>query len=80
MNLINPEKNVRSGKARSIIIPEILSEKLQKDHILNLQFQKLSPGKRKELIDYLTGVKRESTKQQRLQKIIPLILQGKGIK
>ncbi|HMQ06583.1 MAG TPA: YdeI/OmpD-associated family protein [Saprospiraceae bacterium] len=80
MNPIKSDKMLHTGKDRSMIIPEILSEKLQKDHILNLQFQKLSPGKRKEYIHYLTTAKKESTKQQRLQKIVLLILKGKGMK
>ncbi len=62
-----------------IKIPEKLANALSSDKILNMQFMKLSPGKRKEYIEYIHEAKRESTQDQRLKKIVPLILKGIGL-
>ncbi len=62
-----------------IKIPEKLGDALHADKILNMHFMKLSPGKRKEYIEYIHEAKRENTRDQRLKKIVPLILKGVGL-
>lgn len=60
---------------------------IQKDFIvifeevadLELNFKNLSPGKQKEYILYITEAKREETKKKRVEKSIPLIMEGKGL-
>ena len=42
-------------------------------------FEKLTPGKQKEYIEYINSAKKEETKKDRLEKITPLILEGKGL-
>lgn len=42
-------------------------------------FDNLTKYKRKEFIEYIEEAKRETTKQTRLQKIIPMILNGTGL-
>ncbi len=57
----------------------ILKEALQNDKALKIAFDQLTPGKRKEYQNYITEAKQEKTKATRLDKIKPLILQGKGL-
>lgn len=46
---------------------------------LSAAFLRLSPGKQREYIAYIAEAKQEKTKRSRLDKIIPLILQGKSL-
>lgn len=62
-----------------IAIPALLEVQLHKDKILKGAFEKLTPGKQKEYIIYLNEAKQEATKTTRLNKIIPMIIQGVGL-
>lgn len=75
------EKGLRiePSKFTAAPIPEFLSEILKNDPALHAAFNGLSPGKQKEYILYLNEAKQESTRTSRLNKIIPLILDGKGL-
>ena len=73
------EKSIVKKQSDPIKIPEKLADALSTDKILNMQFMKLSPGKRREFIEYIHGAKRENTRDQRLKKIVPLILKGTGL-
>ena len=60
-------------------IPEILEEAFKNDTQLKVGFEKLSPGKQKEYALHIQEPKREETKISRLEKIKPMILEGKGL-
>lgn len=66
-------------KSKAVIIPELLAEALQTEKTLNLAFNNLSAAKKREYCEYIETAKRETTKQTRLQKIKPMILQGVGL-
>ncbi|HEB61804.1 MAG TPA: hypothetical protein ENI82_01510 [Bacteroidetes bacterium] len=70
---IKPEKN------KKLIIPTLLQEKLDKNDDLKNTFNKLSLSKRREYAEYISEAKRDQTKIKRLEKIIPMILEGKGL-
>ncbi|WP_353137507.1 DUF1801 domain-containing protein [Pseudopedobacter sp.] len=57
----------------------ILKVALQNDKVFQSSFESLTPGRKKEYIEYINEAKQEATKQKRLEKIIPLIMQGKGL-
>ncbi len=59
--------------------PELLQNALDENSDLNAAFEKLTPGKQKEYILYLNEAKQEATKLKRLEKIVPMILDGKGL-
>lgn len=70
---IKPEKSVP-------LKPEgLLSEHLQADPTFLQAFERLTPGKQKEYIEYINEAKQEKTKLTRLEKIKPMILEGKGL-
>lgn len=58
---------------------EILKDFLANDFDLNTAFNQLTKGKQKEYIMYISEAKQEKTKINRLEKIKPLILEGKGL-
>ncbi|WP_373399916.1 DUF1801 domain-containing protein [Algoriphagus halophilus] len=79
---IQNEKDGKSWKVEKsgeIEIPELLEGRLQADKTLKTSFERLTPFKQKEYIEYITEAKREATKMNRLEKIIPMILEGKGL-
>lgn len=66
-------------KSGEILIPEFFQQKLDKAEKLNEAFEALSPFKKKEFIEYLETAKREETQIARMEKIIPMILEGIGL-
>lgn len=72
-------KTVIFKKAQTIEVPEELTAILNSDLALQEAFQKLTNYKQKEYIEHIATAKRAATKQSRLEKIIPMILEGKGL-
>ena len=58
---------------------DVLNEELKKDTKFNTDFQKFSPYKQKEFWEYLATAKQEKTKITRLEKIKPMIIEGKSL-
>lgn len=64
---------------KETIIPEILQNELDKNSELLAKFNTFSPYKQREFIEHITSAKQEKTQINRLEKIIPMILEGKGL-
>lgn len=71
---IKPER-----KKKSLNLPPFLKAVLDTDSKLANSFSKLSPGKQRDYAEHIDTAKREATKQSRLEKITPMILEGKGL-
>lgn len=69
---IKPEK-------KSDAIPEMLQQALDGNNELKAAFDKLTPGKQREFSAYITEAKQDKTKLTRIEKISPMILEGKGL-
>ncbi len=52
---------------------------MEKDENLKQPFTQLTPGRQKDYINYIAEAKKEETKSARLEKVYPLILEGKGL-
>lgn len=72
--IIKPQKNTKP-----LIIPEELQKELDENSALKEQFDSFSISKKREYADHISEAKREATKQKRLEKIIPMILEKKGL-
>ncbi|MBT8244854.1 MAG: hypothetical protein HKP48_00585 [Winogradskyella sp.] len=79
-------ENQRAGKeikvarkGKTVVIPEELKATLNNDQDLQLAFEALTPGKQRDYCEYISSAKREATKQSRLEKITPMILNGVGL-
>jgi uncharacterized protein YdeI (YjbR/CyaY-like superfamily) len=70
---------IKPEKFQPAPIPNLLAEKFLNDKDFESSFKSLSPGKQKEYITYLNQPKQETTKLTRLEKIIPLVKDGKGL-
>ena len=77
-------ENQKEGKEikierKVIAVPEQLQKLLDADPQLKKAFEKFTPGKQKEFSEHILAAKREETKLKRLDKIIPMILEGIGL-
>lgn len=73
-NEIKPASN-----KKPLEIPSYLANAFEKDQDLYLKFNELTLTKKREFTDYISEAKRETTKESRLQKIIPMIKNGIGL-
>lgn len=60
-------------------IPSELEELFISDRELKESFLNLSPGKQREFSEHISLAKKEETKLNRLERIVPLIKEGKGL-
>lgn len=74
------EKIIKPEKVKTeVVIPTLLLNELDSDPDLKEAFQKFSPYKQKEFIEYIETAKREETKLSRIEKIKPMILDNIGL-
>lgn len=72
-------KEIKPNRKKELVIPEELEEALQKDPTTLKAFQSLSLSRKRDYCEYITEAKREATKIKRLEKILPMILEQKGL-
>ena len=72
-------KKLKPNTKKELIIPKLMEIALQKNKNFEACFLKLSPGKQREYADHISSAKREATQISRLEKIIPMILENKGL-
>jgi uncharacterized protein YdeI (YjbR/CyaY-like superfamily) len=70
---------IKPEKFAAIPLSELLQIELNKDNMLKIAFEKLSPGKQKEYILFINEAKQEATKHKRIEKIKPMIINGVGL-
>lgn len=66
-------------KFKAIPVSEFLEAEFKNNNDLKNAFDKLTPGKQKEYNVYINEAKQEATKLKRVEKIVPMILQGMGL-
>lgn len=64
---------------KELSMPSELKDLISKNPDLKTGFASLTTYKQREYCEYISSAKREATKQSRLEKIIPLVLQGIGL-
>jgi uncharacterized protein YdeI (YjbR/CyaY-like superfamily) len=72
-------KSIKPQKKSALKLAEELSDQIEKDLALKKALDGFSESKKREFSDYNNEAKRVSTKQNRLTKIIPMILKGEGL-
>lgn len=70
---------LKKTKATKKPIPELLKAALSKNKTAQSAFDTLSPYKQNEYSEYIVNAKQEKTKRSRLEKILPMIAEGKGL-
>lgn len=66
-------------KTKPLVVPEILKEVFTKNEDLKIAFNEFTKSKQRDFAEHISDAKREATKLSRLEKIIPMILRGKGL-
>ena len=72
-------KEIKPERKQGVSIPTFLNDALKRNTGFSEAFKKLTPGKQREYAGYIAEAKREATKQSRLEKIIPMVQEGKGL-
>lgn len=70
---------VEMKKTSEYPVPEEFQSKLDKDANLRKAFEALTPGRQKGYLFYFSQAKQSKTREARVKKYIPQILDGKGI-
>ncbi len=72
-------KELKPQAKKDIPMPKELQQHLSENNDFLKAFESLTPGKRREYTEYIAEAKRTETKESRIAKIIPLILNGNGL-
>lgn len=72
-------KVMKPAKNKPVIIPDELASLLQEDARLKEAFEALTLGRKRDYAEYIAVAKQASTRQNRLDKIRPMILEGIGL-
>lgn len=73
-------KQVKATRKKiDIVIPKILENAFENSTELKHSFYKLTPGKQREYAEHIGGAKQETTRLRRLDKCIPMIIEGAGL-
>lgn len=79
----NERKGIKLVKKKKqpikVIVPELLAAALKAQPEAQLAFSDLTAYKQKEYAEYISTAKQEKTKSTRLAKILPMIMEGKGL-
>ncbi|WP_347174359.1 YdeI/OmpD-associated family protein [Polaribacter uvawellassae] len=80
MQNVDEGKEIKPNRSKKeLIIPEILQNALDTNEVFKLKFDTFSLSCKREYADYISEAKKETTKQNRLEKIIPMILNKVGL-
>ncbi len=70
---------VELKETKEYTVPEEFQKKLTKNAALKKAFYALTPGRQRGYLLYFSAAKQSSTRESRIEKYIPIILQGKGV-
>ncbi|HBX62433.1 MAG TPA: hypothetical protein DEG63_04995 [Flavobacteriaceae bacterium] len=79
IQLVKDGKEIKPQKSVPKEVDGILKETLNQNNKLFTSFKALTLGRQKEYIEYIDEAKQEKTKISRIEKIKPMILEGKGL-
>lgn len=70
---------VKKKETSEFNIPQEFQDKLNKDAALKTAFEALTPGRQRAYLFYFSQPKQSKTREARVEKYIPQILEGKGL-
>ena len=72
-------KELKPERNKPIIIPDQLQIEFAEDKELEICFNRFTPGKQREFVNYISEAKTLETRKVRVEKVIPLILENIGL-
>lgn len=79
MALQEEGKTIQPKKSIAFSVPEELKNAMADDPVLSSAFEKLSKSCQREYSDYIGEAKKAETRTRRLEKVIPMIMDAKGL-
>lgn len=70
---------IKPNRNRPLEIPAELAAAFRKNGVTESCFSKMTKGKQREYADYISSAKRAETKLNRIEKILPMIVEGIGL-
>ncbi|QNK68727.1 YdeI/OmpD-associated family protein [Variovorax sp. PAMC26660] len=70
---------VQFKKSSDLVYPQEFQAKLDRNSALREAFHALTPGRQRQYHIYFTGAKKAQTREARVEKALPLILDGMGL-
>jgi uncharacterized protein YdeI (YjbR/CyaY-like superfamily) len=70
---------IKPDRSRPVVVPADLKAALAKSKRASAAFERLTKGRRREYADYVGEAKRQATRRDRVKKVIPMIVAGKGL-
>jgi uncharacterized protein YdeI (YjbR/CyaY-like superfamily) len=70
---------VELKKTKDFKVPEEFQRKLDKNRALKKAFEALTPGRQRGYLFYFSQAKQSKTRESRIEKYVPQILEGKGL-
>lgn len=70
---------IKPRRNQPLVVPPELQSALAKSRSASAGFEKLTIGKRREYVDYISAAKRDETKARRVERVLPLIVAAKGL-
>ncbi len=74
------EAGLEVGPAPELVLVEELQTRLNQDSALKAAFEALTPGRQREYHLQISSAKQSATRQARVEKFVPKILDGKGFR
>lgn len=73
------DKEIKPDRNKPVLIPAELEHAFSQNPALKDSFNALSLSKKRDYAEHVGSAKREETRIQRLEKVIPMILEGIGM-
>jgi len=77
--LVDDGKEIKAKRSTTVDVPDELSKAMRRHKGATAAFRRLTPGKQREYAEHIAAAKRDGTKQQRIEKILPMITAGIGL-
>ena len=70
---------IKARRARTVEVPDDLAKAMRKRKGATAAFRELTPGRQREYAEYVASAKRITTRQSRINKVLPMIAAGIGL-
>jgi len=79
IELVRDGKSIAPTRKKPLVVPPELQQALGKSKAAQEKFLAMTLGKQREYAEYVSSAKQAATKLRRLEKILPLIVDGVGL-
>ncbi len=76
---IDAGHEIKAQRGRPVEVPDELEEAMREHKDAAAAFRRLTPGRQREYAEYVASAKRITTRQSRINKVLPMIAAGVGL-